>query len=382
MADDEPSNKGKGLAQQEAPADIRTDGQSNHDRNDHSSVQHPAATPGLKAQPDDEAAPPTLPPRPSPSRAHDDYERHQVPLTQPRRQSRQPTAKELAQQPYTHELRLLPPYNKTFSRIKLWLAMLLFAWGASVTAISAIVLAEFLGSERPVGIEYPCSFGIPFGVINMIWNVAEVLTLCARGSNSIYPRGIHPGAHVGVHLVLMLCSVAGVVLGSNTLSVYDQVQRLCNGRDPSLYWPFCRGYKDGTWFNPFMKELVIALLAAFSVMLLIHITLFVWACVDTHHRNRLSLGRLLAAPAGAEAGFPMREPPQGVPQKPMQEAETATKPTSTDKPVVEEKTEEKVLQNPHNPTRHLGNKAPGQAAVQPGMDHTDEAQTSSSAAQG
>ncbi|KAJ1327626.1 hypothetical protein MN608_06957 [Microdochium nivale] len=363
MAASQPQDKGKNPANQhEATTSGGANEQSDFDGEAQSFVQH---------APGDEAAPPALPPRPSPSNANDNHKQHQVIAMQPLQQYRQPTAKELALQPYTHELRLLPPYNKTFSRIKLWLAMLLFAWGASMTTISAIILPEYLSILRPVGPENVCFFGIPFGLIDMIWNAAEVLTLCARGSDSIYPRGIHPGAHVGVHLVMWVCSIIGIVLGSITISNYDQAERLCRGGDEfnGFYWQFCRGWTDNRSTFRYLLDYVAALLAASCIMLLLHFTLFVWACVDTHHRNRLSLGRHFAAPHDTEARFDMQGPPKVAPLQLMQEPDLPTRSSSADAPAMEDK----VLQHPHNPTRHLGHQVPGQAATEP---HVDQVETS------
>lgn len=56
----------------------------------------------------------------------------------------------------------------------------------------------------------------------LIWDVAEFITLCARGGK----LGIHPGAHVGLHLVLWLGFGCGVGwLGA--IAAYDYCDSYC-----------------------------------------------------------------------------------------------------------------------------------------------------------
>lgn len=261
------------------------------------------------------------------------------------------TAKEMALQPHTHELRLLPPYNKNHSRIKLWMAMLLFSWGCAVITISAIVLAEFLKAPNlPVLIDWICYFGIPFGALDMIWNAAELLTHCARGSESIYPRGIHPGAHVGVHLIMWMGSAIGIGFAATSMVIFNEALAICNRPPVDLWWPYpqyaynsCEYYKREPIFWDGTVEYIKALLAACCVTFVIHFTLFVWSCVDTHHRNRLSLGGLLAPPTHAGMFHEMT----------MREHATSMQLASHQEPVQEHPVVEgKVLQQPGNRMVH------------------------------
>lgn len=86
----------------------------------------------------------------------------------------------------------------------------------------------------------------------MIWSAAEIITLACRR----FVAGIHPGAHVGLSLLLWLgCATAvGVVIDS---SHYRK-----------------RSYIDTA---------VIAIIVA-----VIHLALFIGACVDTAKRNSLA----------------------------------------------------------------------------------------------
>ncbi|CAK7206655.1 hypothetical protein SEUCBS139899_009459 [Sporothrix eucalyptigena] len=45
--------------------------------------------------------------------------------------------------------------------------------------------------------------GFPPGILAILWPAAEIITLAVRRN-----RGIHPGAHVGMHLVIWLTGTA------------------------------------------------------------------------------------------------------------------------------------------------------------------------------
>jgi len=56
----------------------------------------------------------------------------------------------------------------------------------------------------------------PVAFVSLCWQISEFITLCVHRN-----RGIHPGAHVGMHLVLWL-GFAGTAGVMTTLAVYDQ----------------------------------------------------------------------------------------------------------------------------------------------------------------
>ncbi|MCJ1401000.1 hypothetical protein MMC11_004212 [Xylographa trunciseda] len=166
---------------------------------------------------------------------------------------------------------------------------------------------------------------IPLGV-SIIWNVANVIVLFAR------KRPIHPGANVGMDLVLWLGLLAASL--SAVVAVLQEVQwtsnyfefsdinslnyiQLPNGTygyvdghyteapngteyyvtgdssDPVA----CGGYYDCDLQSRHVNRhhtlgIVEAVGVAFSfVVLLLHFTLFVWACVDTHRRRSRKLDK-------------------------------------------------------------------------------------------
>ncbi|KAH7027506.1 uncharacterized protein B0I36DRAFT_327231 [Microdochium trichocladiopsis] len=241
--------------------------------------------------------------------------------------------------------------------------MLLFSWGAALTTISAIVLADMLKVPvRPAQLDWVCYFGLPFGAIDMVWNAAEILTHCARGGESIYPRGIHSGAHVGVHLIMWLFSCVGICFGALSIEVFNAANVICNSPSngapyyPFLPYPFqsCTYYQRNPIFLDPTVEYVKSLLAGYCVTILVHLTLFVWACVDTHHRNRLSLGGLLAppGPSGMFGDTAMTKLAESVPVQPIHQDVEKGQDATQEVPLVEAK----VLQHPHNPILHSGAK--------------------------
>ncbi|MCJ1479509.1 hypothetical protein MMC13_008195 [Lambiella insularis] len=161
---------------------------------------------------------------------------------------------------------------------------------------------------------------IPLG-ISIIWNVANIIVLLVR------KRPMHPGTDVGVDLLLWLALIAAsifamfaaiselqwqyldydyseptnefnyVQLPNGTYGYVDghYVQALNgssyyvtgNSSDPIACDGFASCAEENQLFNQHHNLGVIELVGAiFScIIVLLHFTLFVWACVDTHNRR-------------------------------------------------------------------------------------------------
>ncbi|KAK2061978.1 hypothetical protein LY76DRAFT_337619 [Colletotrichum caudatum] len=120
---------------------------------------------------------------------------------------------------------------------------------------SIIVIAITLHMLVTIGYSSPYLLlfsGIP-GVVAIIWDVSELITICARGGR----KGIHPGAHVGLHLIFCLAFTTAIVCEALFSYSFD--------------WPFAR------------QEHVA--LAFTCLLLLDHFILFVRACIETSQRN-------------------------------------------------------------------------------------------------
>ncbi|KAI1396807.1 hypothetical protein F4819DRAFT_491139 [Hypoxylon fuscum] len=148
---------------------------------------------------------------------------------------------------------------------------------------------------------------VPIAGATAAWTLAELFTLCAR-RRSAPGRGIHPGAHVGVQLVLFLAQILALFY---SCMLWRSVQRSvapCNtwARDPddpdwvshnatavdaagdryasvSSFW--CpESYRDLV-NNSGYRSAVQTLIAFCALLWAIHFSLFVRACVETQRRN-------------------------------------------------------------------------------------------------
>ncbi|GKT54418.1 hypothetical protein ColTof4_13789 [Colletotrichum tofieldiae] len=125
------------------------------------------------------------------------------------------------------------------------------------------------------------------GAFAICWDVSELITICARGGR----KGIHPGAHVGLHLIFWPLFATAVALES--LNIY-----------------FLDYGIEGA-----VATMQHVALAFTCLLLLNHFTLFVRACVDTHRRNNRPPIYMVPVnmpapmpPAGSYAPYPF--PPQ------------------------------------------------------------------------
>ena len=115
----------------------------------------------------------------------------------------------------------------------------------------------------------PSLTGIPSlqAGLAIIWVTADFVAICVSREQ----RGIHPGAHVALHLIIWL--LAAVTVGFL-----------------GFYISYSYGSDTGTseYFAPtgFKILLIERTLLAFSCLLLLtHFILFVRACIETHQYN-------------------------------------------------------------------------------------------------
>ncbi|TLD29124.1 hypothetical protein PspLS_04234 [Pyricularia sp. CBS 133598] len=124
---------------------------------------------------------------------------------------------------------------------------------------------------------YTFVFCVPTAILSFIWQVSEFITVAVRKD-----RGIHPGAHVGMHLVIWLAFIV-----SATYSGFE-VQWLNHyNRHPYDGYYGSRtsaaeiqaGYKQTFSFQ-------VAILVFVIMLILAHFAMFVRACIETHRRNK------------------------------------------------------------------------------------------------
>lgn len=147
--------------------------------------------------------------------------------------------------------------------------------------------------------------------VSLLWQIAEFITLCVRRKY----MGIHPGAHVGVHLILWLACV--VLIGIGGTVVYYDIDDYEN-RD-SYYYSSYYDDDDPASIHSFFRMEQAEL--AFSVLLLIgHFVLFILACIETDRRNKATRGMPRTVyvvgppPPGHASVYYAPAPTQGMPQ--------------------------------------------------------------------
>ncbi|TDZ39263.1 hypothetical protein C8035_v006275 [Colletotrichum spinosum] len=157
---------------------------------------------------------------------------------------------------------------------------------------------------------YQKAFGpmsIKVAVVALIWDIAELVTICARGGR----RGIHPGAQVGVHLVLWLAFAAAA--GVESITIY-----------------FRDSYDSYTSYSgsrvAFVNKIIAmqnTVLALTSLLLIGHFIIFVRACMETSQRNKrppiLMVPVSVPGPMAEESYAPYPHPPQQAYMSPQAE---------------------------------------------------------------
>ncbi|KAH7039603.1 uncharacterized protein B0I36DRAFT_357011 [Microdochium trichocladiopsis] len=166
-----------------------------------------------------------------------------------------------------------PPVGRAWHITKIVLGSASLVFSIILVALSA---ASWTLSD---GYAYELVWVIPVAGVAICWQVAEFITICARTGH----KSIHPGAHVALHLLLWLGFLVNVILdGFNAgylaeyLSDYDDY-----GYSPSSYY---YGYYNFMISGQY-QSITYALLAFSALLLIIHFTLFVRACIETHKRN-------------------------------------------------------------------------------------------------
>jgi hypothetical protein len=119
----------------------------------------------------------------------------------------------------------------------------------------------------------------------IIWLVSEFVTAWTSKTKS----GIHPGAHVGMHLLIWLAAVPLLVFISAFVSNHvEQLEDIRSGGNSDWYYSWNRQSWDDYDAGAFalMLHLEEALDAFVALLLIIHFVLFVRACVETDRYNK------------------------------------------------------------------------------------------------
>ncbi|WYZ35314.1 hypothetical protein EsH8_I_001590 [Colletotrichum jinshuiense] len=173
------------------------------------------------------------------------------------------------------------PYNRRWHIANMTIRGFDLAFCIIVIVITARISSSLYSSPTFL----LCS-GIP-AVVAAVWNISEFVTTYARGGR----QGIHPGAHVSLHLLLWLFFMIAIIV--------EGIIVFRRGR-PDFGWQFGQG----------VFALQNAVLAITAILFLDHSFLLVRACVETYQRNTrptLYLAPINAPvpiPAGSYAPYP------------------------------------------------------------------------------
>ncbi|KAI1379360.1 hypothetical protein F4677DRAFT_329109 [Hypoxylon crocopeplum] len=237
----------------------------------------------------------------------------QQPLPQPYPQYQFPYAPYPYQpQPYsyTQPMRMLPPYSKSWTVNKLVLTIISIVLAIVILALACVFLGE--GGDA----EYTAYYGLPISIAAVLWNGAELITFGVRSRKDV-KRGIHPGAHVALHLCFWIACVFAVLITSSIAVSIRSIMMTCSSAGDSRYgyYSYCDDYHytDGLYMDNMYLPTLRAMIALFSIATVNHFILFVLACIDTHRRNCLqSAGVIMAPPPPGSVYYPP-PPPAGVP---------------------------------------------------------------------
>ncbi|POS80242.1 hypothetical protein DHEL01_v201367 [Diaporthe helianthi] len=179
--------------------------------------------------------------------------------------------------------------TKPFSVAKLVLGSFNLVFAIIALGLSLGLITSMVSFGSFLGIVICLSLA----VVSLIWQLAEHITLAVRRGW----RGIHPGAHVGVHLILSVLAFLvalslcfGVAYDLDDYSVnsdcyYDADMPINSYRDDYGYTCAQETFPTQSAADKYFRML--EALTVFSVLMFIsHATLFVMACVETDRRRK------------------------------------------------------------------------------------------------
>ncbi|KAI0206305.1 hypothetical protein F4808DRAFT_114241 [Astrocystis sublimbata] len=213
---------------------------------------------------------------------------------------------------YVNPVRQLPKQSSAYIATRLGLTALASVWGIIIIALTSILLSEG-GAAASVSI-----YAYAIVAASIIWNTAELITYCARLRKEVQ-RGIHPGAHVGLHLIFWLAGIFALLLSTSVyISVAYDLERCAHRDDDDSYYgysySYCSDYKPFDYWRWNVLPVIRALLAIFALFTINHFALFVLACIETHKRN---ISTAFVVPANAIPPQAMYYPQQAVPAQVM-----------------------------------------------------------------
>ncbi|ODA76852.1 hypothetical protein RJ55_07368 [Drechmeria coniospora] len=140
----------------------------------------------------------------------------------------------------------------------------------------------------------------------IVWSLAETITLWVRK----WHHGMHPGAHVAVSLLICLTAMGfGVGIGSmgSQLAHIEEAVAAANATgstslgDSAQWLEQWQDQQPGPGSSTPIPGRLFGLSAVLVSISLVHLFLFVRACVDTHRRNKAGSVMVVSYEGGASA---------------------------------------------------------------------------------
>ncbi|KAI1825990.1 hypothetical protein F4861DRAFT_146114 [Xylaria intraflava] len=185
---------------------------------------------------------------------------------------------------YVTPARPLPNLSSTYIATRLGLIGLCLVWNIIIIALTSVLLSG-AGDVWAVSL-----YSYAIAAASIIWNTAELITYGVRLRGKIQ-RGIHPGAHVGLHLIFWLVGIFAILITAADYAELTSAVQVCmdlvNKHPDRSDWYYCDQYEPYDNLVSKVFPLLRAFLAIFSLWEINHFVLFVLGCIETYKRNSL-----------------------------------------------------------------------------------------------
>ncbi|KAJ1333445.1 hypothetical protein MN608_03435 [Microdochium nivale] len=273
----------------------------------------------------------SLPPQ-TPSRPVAAHQSAADPLPAPCNRHQHPTQAFPAQGLPDSAVNQLPPHSRAWAYAKLTMNFLVFVAALVVLSITC----SFITDSVEITI-FLALVVLPVAVAAMAWSLAEIITFTVRNGGikigRSFKSGIHPGAHVGLNLVLWMAWTLPVAITAVSASeIEDQYYRCLrksqgSTSNSSYGYSSCSRSETAEFLengdrviNSDIPRLKVMLVFC-ALALALQFALFVGACIDTDKRNKVRqrvvyvqapMPVMMMPPYGGWPQQPPHPPPQGM----------------------------------------------------------------------